>query len=82
MGKDKYRNSFRRPGAGRGFQEKDSVLYGKESLEDLKLKRELQKMMMQDHFAQVRTELSKEDAEEMTIRFMDDTGKEWIERGE
>ena len=81
MGKDKYRNSFRRPGAGRGFQEKDSVLYGKESLEDMKLKRELMKMMLEDHMAQGRAHLSKEDAEEMTTRWMDDTGKEWTTRG-
>ena len=81
MGKDKYRNSFRRPAAGRGFQEKDSILYGKENLEDMKLKRELMKMMLEDHMAQGRAHLSKEDAEEMTIRFMDDTGKEWTERG-
>lgn len=80
MGKDKYRHSFRRPGAGRGFQEKDSVLYGKDSLEDMKLKRELMKMMLEDHMSQGRAHLSKEDAEEMTIRWMDDTGKESTER--
>ena len=81
MGKDKYRNSFRRPAAGRGFQEKDSVLHGKESLEDMKLKRELQKMMLEDHFAKLKAELPKEEAEEMVIRWMDDTGKEWTTRG-
>ena len=82
MSKDKYRKPFRRPAPGRGFQEKDSVLHGKESLEDMKLKRELMKMMLEDHMAQGRAHLSKEDAEEMTIRWMDDTGKEWNEHGQ
>ena len=67
----------RRENGGRGFQDRDSMLYGKDTLEDLKLKQELMKMMMEDHLHKTYEPLSKEEAEELTFRWMDDEQNEW-----
>ena len=54
---------------------------GKDKLEDLKLKKELMKMIMEDHLKQVREHLPKEDAEKMIYQWNSSDGEEWITHG-
>ena len=61
----------------RGFQANDPIFANTDSLHDLKLKRELMKMMLEDHMKQLHEELPPEQLEGMTYRWLDDTGKEW-----
>jgi hypothetical protein len=46
-------------------------------LHDLKLKRELMKMMLEAHMQELHETLPPEQLEGMTYRWLDDSGKEW-----
>lgn len=66
----------RQNNGSRGWRERDDIHLGKDSLEDIKLRRELMKMMMEDHLRQTHQFLPKEMAEELTFRWLDDEGNE------
>ena len=56
------------------------MMYGKDALEDKKLKNELMKMMMEGSHGRATNHLSKEDAEKMTIKWLDEETGEWTYR--
>ena len=57
----------------RGFQQKEPMLQGRGHLDDLKLKKELMKMMLEAHLQEARSHMPKDEAEEMTIRWLDES---------
>jgi hypothetical protein len=64
----------------RGFKANDPIFQNSDSLHDLKLKRELMKMMMEAHMQELHEQLPPEQLEGMTYRWLDDSGKEWETR--
>lgn len=68
----------RRNNGSRGWQGKDPIHNGRDSLEDKKLKKELMKMMMEDHLRETHKFLPEDMAEKLTFRWMDDEGNEEI----
>ena len=61
----------------RAFEQSDPIFENTDSLHDLKLKRELMKMMLEDHMTQLQEVLPADQLENMTYRWIDDEGNEW-----
>ena len=70
MGKKRGWKSTR---PARGFQQKEPLRQGRDHLDDLKLKKELMKMVLLDHLAEVQNHLPEDEAETMTIRFLEES---------
>jgi len=54
---------------------------GRDKLEDLKLNKELMKMIMEDHLKQVNQHLPKEEAEKKVYQWHSSDGEEWTTGG-
>jgi len=61
----------------RGFRPNDPIFEDTSSLHDLKLKRELMKMMMEAHMQELHETLPPEQLENLAYRWLDDQGNEW-----
>lgn len=59
----------------RSFAQPEATYYGKEALEDLKLKKELMKMMSEAHLQEVKQHLPKEEAERVVISWLEESDK-------
>ena len=60
----------------RGWQKKDPVLQGTDELWDLKIQKELAKMMMAAHLQELHEHLPEDEAKNIVYRWMDESGNE------
>lgn len=59
----------------RSFASPEIRYQGKEDLEDLKLKKELMKMMSEAHLQEVKQHLPKDEAERVVISWLDESDR-------
>lgn len=68
-----YRDLRRPIRPSRGFQRKEPLFQGRDDLEDLKLKKELIKMMSEAHLQEVKKYLPEDEAERQVIGWLDES---------
>ena len=60
----------------RGFQQKEPMHQGTDELWDLKIQKELMKMMMSAHLQELHEHLPEDEAKKIVYRWMDESGNE------
>ena len=59
----------------RGFQRHEAMYHGNDNLWDLKIQKELLKMMSEAHLQEVKQHLPKEEAERVVISWLEESDK-------